>query len=252
VTVDARLRAVADAQPYPLVFATVSGAHLYGFPSPDSDFDLRGVHILPVRDVIGLEMGPGTLEVSELRDGLDLDLVTHDIAKFCSLLLKRNGYVLEQLYSPLVVSGGDGHDELKAIAAGCITRNHAHHYLGFAATQWALYEKQHQLKPLLYTFRVLKTGIHLMGTGHVEANLTLLLDDEPQVPYLADLIAQKQVGGEHATARSDDRYGVDVDRLRAALEGARDRSTLAAAPTARRALHEFVVRTRLAVDPQIG
>jgi len=34
--------------PYPLMFATISGAHLYGFPSPDSDFDLRGVHLLPL------------------------------------------------------------------------------------------------------------------------------------------------------------------------------------------------------------
>ena len=36
-------RAVSN-HPYPLVFATVSGAHLYGFASPDSDWDLRGVH----------------------------------------------------------------------------------------------------------------------------------------------------------------------------------------------------------------
>jgi predicted nucleotidyltransferase len=71
--------------------------------------------------------------VSEVRDGLDLDLLTHDVAKFCALLLKRNGYVLEQLHSPLVV-GGDAHDELKAIAAGRVTNNHAQHYLGFADT----------------------------------------------------------------------------------------------------------------------
>jgi hypothetical protein len=30
---DERLRAVAARQPYPLLFVTVSGAHLYGFPS---------------------------------------------------------------------------------------------------------------------------------------------------------------------------------------------------------------------------
>jgi len=40
------LRAEAARHPYPLLFATVSGAHLYGFPSPDSDYDLRGAHIL--------------------------------------------------------------------------------------------------------------------------------------------------------------------------------------------------------------
>lgn len=36
-----RLKAVMGQQPYPLLFAPVSGALLYGFPSPDSDFDLR-------------------------------------------------------------------------------------------------------------------------------------------------------------------------------------------------------------------
>ena len=91
---DARLRAEAARHPYPLVFATVSGAHLYGFPSPDSDFDLRGVHVLPVREVIGLDPGRETVEVSA-KDGLELDLVTHDVRKFFGLLLKKNGYVLE-------------------------------------------------------------------------------------------------------------------------------------------------------------
>ena len=56
--VDPRLRAIAAAQPYPLVFATVSGAHLYGFPSPDSDHDRRGAHVLPVAEVVGLDVGP--------------------------------------------------------------------------------------------------------------------------------------------------------------------------------------------------
>ena len=97
------MREEVARQPYPLLFATVSGAHLYGFPSPDSDYDLRGVHVLPVREVIGLDPGRETVEVSELRGGLEIDLVTHDVRKFFGLLLKKNGYVLEQLYSPLVI-----------------------------------------------------------------------------------------------------------------------------------------------------
>lgn len=44
-----RLGVEAARHPYPLVFATVSGAHLSGFPSPDSNFDLRGAHVLPAR-----------------------------------------------------------------------------------------------------------------------------------------------------------------------------------------------------------
>ena len=88
------LERVVAEQPYPLLFATVSGAHHYGFPSPDSDFDLRGVHILPARQVVGLDALEETIEVSKDRDGIELDLVTHDVRKFFELLLRKNGYVL--------------------------------------------------------------------------------------------------------------------------------------------------------------
>lgn len=42
MNLDPRRQRIVAAQPCPLVFATISGAHLYGFPSPDSDFDSRG------------------------------------------------------------------------------------------------------------------------------------------------------------------------------------------------------------------
>ncbi len=124
LAIDERLRREVSRHPYPLVFATVSGAHLYGFPSPDSDYDLRGVHVLPVKEVIGLDEGRETLEVSEVRDGLEIDLVTHDARKFFALLLKKNGYVLEQLLSPLIVHTTEAHEELKAIAQDCMNLPH--------------------------------------------------------------------------------------------------------------------------------
>ena len=125
-----------------MLFATISGAHLYGFPSPDSDFDLRGAHLLPLADVIGLQTGPETVEKSGIHDGLEIDLVTHDVAKFFGLMLKKNGYVLEQVFSPLIVHTTPEHDELKQIAATCVTRHHSHHYFGFAARQWKLFESE--------------------------------------------------------------------------------------------------------------
>src|SRR5580765_4715563 len=64
VKIDPRLKSIVAAQPYPLLFATISGAHLYGFPSPDSDFDLRGAHILPLEKVIGLHVREETVEQS--------------------------------------------------------------------------------------------------------------------------------------------------------------------------------------------
>src|SRR5262245_32577127 len=100
--IDPRLHQQVAAHPYPLLFATISGAHLYGFPSPDSDFDLRGIHLLPLEEVVGLQQRDETVEKSGIHDGLEIDLVTHDAKKFLGLMLKKNGYVLEQLLSPLV------------------------------------------------------------------------------------------------------------------------------------------------------
>ena len=101
MTTDLRLHRIVATQPYPLLFATISGAHLYGFPSPDSDYDLRGAHVLPLEKVVGLEARDETVQDSSIIEGLEMDIVSHDVRKFFKLLLKKNGYVLEQLFSPL-------------------------------------------------------------------------------------------------------------------------------------------------------
>lgn len=205
MNIDARLQAEVQRQPYPLLFVTISGAHLYGFPSPDSDYDLRGVHILPVREVVGLDPGRETIEVSEMRENLELDLVTHDVKKFFGLLLKKNGYVLEQLYSPLILHTTPEHEELKVLAHRCITKHHSHHYFGFAETQWKLFDKERprRVKPLLYVFRVLLTGIHLMRTGTIEANL-VTLNQGFKLAYLEELIARKLAGPEKGVLTHND------------------------------------------------
>jgi uncharacterized protein len=239
------------SHPYPLVFATISGAHLYGFPSPDSDFDLRGVHLLPLETLVGLDPGEETVEKEGIYDGLEIDLVTHDAKKFFTLMLRRNGYVLEQLLSPLVVYATPEFEELKSLAAGCITKHHAHHYLGFAATQWKLFSKETppRVKPLLYVYRVLLTGIHLMQTGSVEANL-VTLNDQAKLTYINDLIAQKLSGPEQGTLTAADLpfHESEYQRLTRNLEEAYESSTLPEMPSARADLNNLLVRLRLKSD----
>jgi len=77
-----------DQHPWPLLFVTVSGAHLYGFASPDSDYDLRGVHVMPASSVIGLDLPRETYEVMDLDAEVEMDLVTHDARKFFLMMLK--------------------------------------------------------------------------------------------------------------------------------------------------------------------
>ncbi|MDW4908225.1 nucleotidyltransferase domain-containing protein [Streptomyces sp. ADMS] len=241
------LTSVVAEQPDPVLFATVSGAHLYGFPSRDSDVDLRGVHVLSAADLVGLREPEETRSRMWVRDDVELDLVTHDLRKFVRLMLRRNGYVLEQLLSPLVVHTSDAHRELAALAPGVLTGHHAHHYRGFAVTQWRLFEKTGELKPLLYTFRVLLTGIHLMRGGEVQAHLPTLVGEIADAPaYLPELVAAK-AEQEHGVADVDHaRVAGDVERLHGVLDEAQAASGLPDAPAVHDALHDFVVRVRLA------
>ena len=263
MTIDPRLHRIVAAQPYPLLFATISGAHLYGFPSPDSDFDLRGAHMLPLEKVVGLEVRDETVQDSRVIEGLEMDIVSHDVRKFFKLLLKKNGYVLEQLFSPLVVHATPEHAELKEIArphpgsishsfgeggSGVITKHHAHHYFGFAETEWRLFLKRspRRVKPLLYVYRVLLTGIHLMRTGEVEANL-VTLNESFRLPYIAELIERKTKGEKTVLDEADVAFHEsEYQRLRGVLQQAHEASSLPEIPSeqSRAALHDLLVRVR--------
>jgi hypothetical protein len=255
MNIDSRLHTIVAAQPYPLLFATISGAHLYGFPSPDSDFDLRGAHILPLEKIVGLAASDETVEDSRIIEGLEMDIVSHDVKKFFGLLLKKNGYVLEQLYSPLIVHTTPEHSELKTIARDLITRHHSHHYLGFAATQWKLFEKENprRVKPLLYVFRVLLTGIHLMRTGVINANL-VELNESFSLPYIPDLTARKTSGPEKSTLPDAEigLFETEYNRLIAQLEIEAAASRLPEAPSekAKAELNDLLKRIRL--SKQVG
>ncbi|MFF0077934.1 DNA polymerase beta superfamily protein [Streptomyces sp. NPDC005494] len=240
------LAPVLAEEPCPTLFATVSGAHLYGFPSRDSDVDLRGVHVLPAEDLVGLREPEETRSRIWDHDGVEMDLVTHDLRKFVRLMLKPNGYVLEQLLSPLVVHTTALHAELAALAPAVVTRNHAHHYRGFAGTQWRLFERTGELKPLLYTFRALLTGIHLMRTGTLVAHLPTLLGEVTAPACLPELIDAK-TEAEHGAAHMVDGPSAarDVESLHAVLDEAQAASRLAERPSGFDALHDLVVRVRL-------
>ncbi|MBA2665365.1 MAG: nucleotidyltransferase domain-containing protein [Bradymonadaceae bacterium] len=243
---DDLLKSFLAQQRFPLMFATLNGAHLYGFPSDDSDYDLRGAHILPLESVVGMYPEDETLETTTFDSGIEIDLVTHDIKKYFTLLLKRNGYVLEQIFSPLIYHTSPAFEELREIAVDCITRNHAYHYRNFAQKQWDLFEKQRRLKPLLYCYRALLTGIHLMESAKIEANL-MRLNHGFRLPYLGDLISLKLQGSE-TTLLEDvnlNFHEKEYRRLSRQLEDARMSSSLPDEPRDKLALHNLLIRLRL-------
>jgi predicted nucleotidyltransferase len=236
--------------PSRFVFVTISGAHLYGFPSADSDVDLRGSHVLPAQAALGIrEMNETFQSTSAIVDGMEVDLVSHDLKKYLTLLTKKNGYVLEQIFSPLVVFDSGLLEELRTLARGALTRHVVHHYLGFYHTEEKLVLKAERptAKSILYLFRVLMTGLHLLRTGIVEANILKLNESEFKLPFINDLVAMKLGGFEKGTmpASELDRFMSEARRLEALLKPAADSSLLPDHVQNVDALDDFLVRLRL-------
>jgi predicted nucleotidyltransferase len=239
------LRSIVQGGPAPL-FATISGAHLYGFPSPDSDIDLRGAFVLPLEAMLRLRELQETITTTCTCHDVEVDWVAHDVRKFTRLMTRRNGYVLEQLYSPLVVWGGAWLDELREIGRGCIVRHLYHHYRGFTNRQLNLLAKPDpSLKDLLYAYRVLLTGIHVLRTGEVEANL-VRLNERFKLPGLDELAARKMAGAEKGGLPSSEleTHRPQLTGLEAQLAEAFESSTLPDEPTTFQALDDYVVRAR--------
>jgi uncharacterized protein len=246
ITTNPILQSILAEQPYPLLFVTISGAHLYGFPSLDSDYDLRGVHILPMDEIFGLDELRENIEDERIVDGLELDVVTYDVKTFFMLLLKKSGNVLEGIVSPLVLRTSPEHEELKAILPMTLTPHHAHHYLGFSRRKWLDFlQDGRTAKALLYTYRTLLTGIHLMKTGEVEANLNHL-NAIYNLPYVPDLVAAKLAGGEKGVLQEADIafHQSEYERLTIMLEQAQAETHLPQNPAGRVELNNLLIRIR--------
>ncbi|HTE16892.1 MAG TPA: nucleotidyltransferase domain-containing protein [Armatimonadota bacterium] len=230
--------------PHPFVFVTLSGSHLYGFPSADSDFDLRGSHLLPGAAFWGLASPRETEEPNVETDAGLVEVVTHDLRKFVGLLLKRNGYVLEQLTSPLVVHTTPVHAELLRLVPGVLTKNHYHHYRGFYHTERREYDRSDpkSIKKLLYCYRVLMTGCVLLREEKVEANLQAL-NERFGFRFLDELVELK-AAGERAGLDSDAAYVGELERLEAELDRAYEETRLPDSPSVREELDRLIVDVR--------
>ena len=245
-----RLHTLAtSALAHPCLLVVVSGAHLYGFPSADSDVDLRGTHLLPVPALLGLDTPNQTVTRTWDDAGLEIDLVSHDLGKFITLLLQQNGNYLEQLFSPLVVWQTPWAEELRALVQqGTIARHVYHAYAGYARGQWQMWQGEAELgparlKPLLYAYRVSLTGLHLLRSGEVNANLTELAPVYG-FGHLLELVEAKQQE-KAAVSLPIDEHNAALAGLQEQLHEAYTNSHLPEKPTNRPALNDFLVRARL-------
>ncbi|HEY0250751.1 MAG TPA: nucleotidyltransferase domain-containing protein [Kofleriaceae bacterium] len=169
----------------------LSGAHAYGFPSPDSDLDLKCIHIAPTRMLVGLEQLTETAEKIEIVEGEELDYGSNELSPVLRGVIKGNGNFLERILGDLVL-GGDQQllGELRVLAKPIISRRVARHYAGFATSQLKAFDEKPTAKRALYVLRTSATGRHLLAHGEMITDVARLTEFIP--PEISELMAIKR------------------------------------------------------------
>ena len=238
-------RFLAAHGPQGVICVGVTGAHYYGFPSPDSDLDLKGIHAADTRAMVSLRPPPDAIDFLGDFEGLEIDYTSHELAAAIRLLLKGNGNILERILSPFQLLEDDTSTELQALARGAVTQRFFHHYRGFfgrMCQDWRAAQPK-TVKGILYAYRSALTGIHLLRTGECVGDVTLLAPRYgfPQVP---ELVARKARGREHGELAAVTGFDGDLERLETLLESARSESALPLEAPNVDALDDFLVRVR--------
>jgi predicted nucleotidyltransferase len=173
-----RVLAEESARRTHLVVA-LSGAHAYGFPSPDSDLDLKAIHIDPTRRLLGVVPGRSTFDRLEVLDGVEIDYTSNELQMVVLGLLQGNGNYLERVLGPHPLQTGPELASLREVVSRSLSRRLMNHYRGFASSQLREVQKSDTpaAKKVLYVLRTAVTGIHALRTGRVVTDLTELLDE---------------------------------------------------------------------------
>lgn len=171
----------------------LSGAHAYGFPSPDSDLDLKCVHIAPTSSLVGLDPTDDPGDRIEVIDGVELDYGSNELGPVLRGAIKGNGNYLERFLGELIL-GGDAAllAEAREVVRPLLSRRCARHYGGFATSQLRLFDEKPTAKRALYVLRTAATGIHLLARGELVIDLERLRDHIPN--EVDELLAIKRTG----------------------------------------------------------
>jgi predicted nucleotidyltransferase len=243
-------RFVEDSEiPGRLVLGGITGSHHYGFPSPDSDLDIKTIHLAPTASLLGLTSPAEAYERLEVFEGIECDLTSNEARQALHLLLRGNGNMLERILCPYQLVQTPEVEALQALARGAISKRFYGHYAGFFRAMCKDFENAERptAKQVLYAYRVAATGIHLLTSGNLEADLSVLAE-ECGIPEALPLIEVKRQTAEQVALDPSDARGhrTSLERLGNALEGALEASELPEEPPNRDACDNWLVEARKA------
>jgi hypothetical protein len=227
------------------VVVALSGAHAYGFPSPDSDLDLKGIHAAPTREHLGLGLPPGAASRLEVIDGVEIDYTSNELKDALLGILHGNGNYIERVLGKLVPVDSPRREELASLTRASLSRRIHRHYRGFATSQLrAAEEGPCTAKKLLYVIRTALTGAHALRSGEVVNDVNELLGEYGFEEAEELLAIKRRAEREALPAEARDRWMTKIHRAFDVLDAAESASPLPIEPPNRDAMEAFLLDVR--------
>lgn len=201
------LKNAAHMQGGSLLNIYISGSHLYGWPSKNSDTDIRGIYLLGDREFLGLSQPKNYIRM-EYETNIDEEYQDYDIdifeaRKALNLAVKGNcnvleGFVAESIYKTVE------YKQLQKLVNGHWGKNGV--YNSYRGMAWQNYKKfilngRNTVKKYLYVFRALMAGTYALTTGQIEPNMEVLARYW-RVEPVKELLKIKQNGLENGPVTS--------------------------------------------------
>jgi predicted nucleotidyltransferase len=196
-----KLKEIEELYHVRVLYACESGSRAWGFPSPDSDFDVRFIYARNINEYLTIVEKADTIElpVNEV-----LDIGGWDIRKALKLFLKSNAPLFEWLQSPIIYKNDpdftadlQGHmSKYFSLRAG------GHHYFSMATNTFNddLQTEQVKIKRCFYGLRsalACKWIAERQTFPPMElSKLRVIINDQGFQTYIDALLAQKFISDE--------------------------------------------------------
>ena len=158
-TIQEKLFEIEKQHHIQILYACESGSRAWGFPSPDSDYDVRFIYLRSLEHYLSVWQKADQLSFP-ITD--ELDVYGWDLSKVLLLIGKSNTTPFEWLQSPVIYRMDENfRDELWNICQRYFcARSNVHHYLGIANGAMQSMEGDNiKIKKLFYILRPLLSAL---------------------------------------------------------------------------------------------
>ncbi len=196
------LEKLESEQGIKILYACESGSRAWGFPSKDSDYDVRFIYA---------QSSPRYLSIYDRKEAIDLflaeelDLIGWDIRKALRLFHKSNASLFEWMQSPIVYREHSGFiQKLRELAPEYFSpRTAIHHYLGMARHTFLghLQGSSVKIKKYFYTLRPLLCAKWILTHKTYppiafQKLLEMMKDDSEFMGYMDELLQLRESSSE--------------------------------------------------------